>query len=244
MTDGSGFTVRGSQSRDKVLEFAWAKKWKIGHIDIKHSDIEIFEDVPVEVHFRPSWMYCPSTNKRLMRFFAEEAERQFRNYDNRVGFTHTTIDFDLVYSMVHIYRHIFSDGIGLRQLMDYYHILQNSSKVQRAEAFEVLCGLRMKSFVGGIMWILHECFGMREDYLLCPSNEKHGQLILSEIITAGNFGHYDNRLHRIDANKIFERGIEQFKRNLRFVNFYPSEVLWSPMWKLWHYYWRKREKYL
>ena len=43
------------------------------------------------------------------------------------------------------------------------------------------------------------------------------------------------------ANKIFERGIEQFKRNLRFVNFYPSEVLWSPMWKLWHYYWRKRE---
>ena len=107
--------------RSEVLQLVKEKGYHIGHVDIKHSDIDFFGDVPVEVHFLPSWMYCPSTNKRLQRFFKEKAERQFANVDEKLGFAHTTIDFDLVYSMVHIYRHIFSEGIGLRQLVDYYY---------------------------------------------------------------------------------------------------------------------------
>lgn len=230
--------------RSEILDLAHKKKWKIGHIDIKHSDMEIFEDVPVEVHFLPSWMYCPSTNKRLMRYFADAAERQFENYDERVGFSHTIIDFDLVYSMVHIYRHIFSEGIGLRQLVDYYFILLHSTSEQRIEALKVLRGLRMSSFAGGIMWILHENFGMKEEYLLCPLNERHGRFLLSEIMTAGNFGHYDSRRHERGSLGKFRYGFIQFKKNLRFVMYYPSEVLWSPFWKLWHYGWRKRKGYL
>lgn len=245
VTDGSGFMVNGSRSRDRVLDFAREKGWKIGHIDIKHSDIEIFDDVPVEVHFQPSWMYCPMTNKRLMRFFAEEANNQFGNYDERVGFTHTTIEFDLVYSMVHIYRHIFSEGVGLRQLMDYYYILRSvKSGELRVKCFEVLCSLGMKKFVGGVMWILRECFGMKEEYLLCQVNERHGRFLLSEIMMAGNFGQYDERTVRVNVDKKFKRGFVQLGRNLRFVTYYPSEVLWSPFWKLWHWCWRKRKGYL
>ena len=204
--------------RDEILRFAKSKNYHVGHIDIKHSDIDFFKDVPVEVHFLPSWMYNPSTNKKL--------------------------DFDLVFSIVHIYRHIFSEGIGLRQLMDYYYILQNSSANQRKDAFAVLRSLKMSSFVGGIMWILKVCFGMKEEYLLCTVNKRHGEYLLSEIITAGNFGHYDDRMKRIDKDKKFKRGLVQLKRNLRFVSYYPSEVLWSPFWKLWHWGWRKRKGYL
>ena len=230
--------------RGEILQLAKKKGLNIGHIDIKHSDIDFFEDVPVEVHFLPSWMYNPSTNKRLQRFFARQAEKQFSNFDAANGFTHTTIEFDLVYSIVHIYRHIFSEGIGLRQLMDYYYILMHSTFDQRKEAFEVLESLKMNKFVGGIMWILHECFGMKEEYLLCAENERHGKYLLSEILKAGNFGQYDDRMLRIDKEKRFERGFVQLKRNLRFVGYYPSEVLWSPFWKLWHWCWRKWKGYL
>lgn len=231
--------------RDKVLDFARSNKLHIGHVDIKHSDINFFKDVPVEVHFLPSWMYCPSTNRRLMRFFAEVAEKQFRNYDEQVGFTHTTIEFDLVYSMVHIYRHIFSEGIGLRQLIDYYYILHSvKSEELRVNSFETLCFLKMGKFAGGVMWILRECFGIKEDLLLCPVNERHGRFLLSEIMTAGNFGQYDERTLRVDKDKKFKRGFAQLGRNLRFVTYYPSEVLWSPFWKLWHWGWRKRKGYL
>lgn len=230
--------------RDVILGFLNKKSYKIDSIDIKHTEVHIFDDVLVEVHFLPSWMYCLWTNKRLMRFFTNEADRQFANYDERTGFTHTTLEFDLVYSMVHIYRHIFSEGIGLRQLVDYYYILQRSTEEQRSEAFKTLCCLKMQSFVGGIMWILMECFGMNIMYSLCPANERHGKFLLSEIMAAGSFGHYDSRIKQIDHDKRFKRGFSQLKRNLHFVTYYPSEVLWSPFWKLWHWCWRKRKGYL
>ena len=230
--------------RDEILGFARKKGCHIGHIDIKHSDIDFFEDVSVEVHFLPSWMYNPVTNKKLQKFFEKQSSRQFDNFGVENGFTHTTVDFDLVFSIVHIYRHIFSEGIGLRQLMDYYYILQNSTQEQRKEAYDVLRSLKMSSFVGGIMWILRNCFGMKDEYLLCPMNIKHGRFLLSEILTAGNFGQYDVRTKRVAHNKRFVRGFVQFKKNLRFVYYYPSEVLWSPFWKLWHYFWRKRKGYL
>ena len=230
--------------RDEILNFARKKGYHVDHIDIKHSDIDFFEDVPVEVHFLPSWMYSPSTNKKLQSFFEVQSERQFGNYDEEAGFTHTTVEFDLVFSIVHIYRHIFSEGIGLRQLMHYYYILMHSSAEQRWDAFEVLRSLKMAKFVGGIMWILRECFGMTENYLLCPVNERHGKFLLSEIMAAGSFGHYDSRIKQIDHDKRFKRGFSQLKRNLHFVTYYPSEVLWSPFWKLWHWCWRKRKGYL
>lgn len=230
--------------RDKILTFVGEKGYHVGHVDIKHSDIDFFDDVPVEVHFMPSWMYCPSTNKRLQGFFEMKADSQFVNFDERVGFAHTATGFDLVYSMVHIYRHIFSEGIGLRQLVDYYFILQRSTEEQRIDAFGILRSLKMKSFVGGVMWILMECFGMNTKYLLCPVNERHGKFLLLEIMTAGSFGHFDDRIKQIDHAKKFKRGFVQLSRNLRFVSYYPSEVLWSPFWKLWHYYWRKKNCYL
>ena len=161
-----------------------------------------------------------------------------------VGFTHTTIEFDLVYSIVHIYRHIFSEGIGLRQMMDYYYILAHSTQEQRTLAFRVLKSFRMGSFVGGIMWILLYCFGIKKEYLLGSVNKRHGEFLLSEILTAGNFGQFYPRTKRIDVQKRFKRGFAQLEKNLRFAKYYPSEVLWSPFWKLWHWCWRERRGYL
>lgn len=238
------FRIQVSRSRDDILDFARSKRLHIGHVDIKHSDIEFFEDVPVEVHFLPSWMYCPSTNKRLQKFFASKAERQFANIDEKFGFAHTTIDFDLVYSMVHIYRHIFSEGIGFRQLVDYFYILQHSTEEQRQEAFAELSKLRMKSFVGGIMWILTSCFGMKGEYVIGIVNPRHGRFLLSEIMSAGNFGQYDDRTKRVSTDQIIKRGFAQFSRNVRFLTYYPTEVFWSPIWKTWHWGWRKWKKYL
>lgn len=230
--------------RDRVLGFIKSQQLHIGQVDMKHSDVGFFKDIPVEVHFLPSWMYCPFTNTKLQRFFKAKADSQFANIDKELGFAHTTLEFDLVFSMVHIYRHIFSEGIGLRQLVDYYFILLHSSEAMRNEAFEVLYSLKMKSFVGGIMWILTTCFGMSNRFLLCEVNERHGSFLLSEIMSAGSFGHYDARIKPIDHQKRFKRGMSQLDRNLRFLSYYPSEVLWSPVWKLCHWYWRKSKGYL
>ena len=124
--------------RDEIVRFAKKKGVKVESVDVKDSAMEFFDDVVVEVHYRPNCMFNPFVDKKLQAFFQEQADKQFSAYDEKLGFAHTTIEFDLVYSLVHIYRHIFSEGIGLRQLVDYYYILQSSTEEQRQEAYEVL----------------------------------------------------------------------------------------------------------
>ena len=230
--------------REEILNFARKNGYHIGHIDIKHSDIDFFEDVPVEVHFIPSWMFSPFKNKRLQKFFTEQADNQFRNKDVEAGFTHTTIEFDLVYSLVHIYRHVFEEGVGLRQLLDYYHILIHSDLQQREDALIVLKSLGMSSFVGGVMYVLQKCFMLDTDLVLCEVNEQHGEFLLSEILISGNFGHYDTRYGFHGKEERFRNGLIAMKRDMRYLCYYPSEVMWMPFWKLWHWCWRKKKGYL
>lgn len=230
--------------RDDILGFIKSKHFAVGHADVKHVEVAFFSDTPVEVHFRPSWMYNVLADKRLRAFFTQNADRQFDNFQSQLGFARTTVDFDLVYSAVHIYRHIFSEGIGLRQLMDYHYILQNSTEEQRQAAAQTMSSLRMGSFMGGIMWILQRVLGMKDHLLPCPADSKHGEFLLSEILTGGNFGQFDERITRIDKEERFKRGFYQLGRNLRFLSYYPTEVACSPFWKLGHYCWRKKKGYL
>lgn len=230
--------------RDEIVKYVQSKGIHVASVDIKDSVMNFFNDVVVEVHFTPNCMYNPSTDRMLQSFFHQQANRQFSSYDVKMGFAHTTIEFDLVFSLVHIYRHVFSEGIGLRQLVDYYFILKHSNGEQRALAFERICDFGMKSFAGGIMYILKEKLGMNRTNVLCDVNEEHGEFLLKEILIGGNFGHYDTRYSLAENNKKFKRGVTMLKRNLHFVRLYPSEVLWSPMWKFWHWCWRKQKGYL
>lgn len=216
----------------------------ITNIDYVHSGITIFPDVKVEVHFRPSWMYNPFTNRKLQRFFRDHAEEQFDNKDEKVGFAFLTIGFNLVYSLIHINRHIFEEGIGLRQLTDYYYILTHSTKDERNNAFSILKSLYMKKFVGAVMYVMVNVFDIEKGLLLCEPNTKEGEFLLNEIIIGGNFGFYDSRNKWFKKGHRLEKNLYNAKRNLRYLKHYPSEVVWIPFWKIWHYIWRMRKGYL
>ena len=231
-------------NRDEIVKFVQSKGVHVESVDIKDSTMYFFNDVMVEVHYRPNCMYNPWTDRKLQAFFHRQADGQFSAFDDKLGFAHTTIDFDLVYSLVHIYRHIFSEGIGLRQLVDYFYILKHSSSEQRKQAFETICSFGMKNFAGGIMYILQNKFGMDSEYALCDVNKRHGEYLLNEIMIGGNFGQYDSRYNLAGKDKKFKRGINMLERNMHYVSLYPSEVLWSPFWKMWHWCWRKQKGYL
>jgi len=230
--------------RDEILAFIRGKGYNVYSVDVKNAEVKFFDDVPVEIHFRPGCFYEPLIDRRWQRFYKKSANYQFAAYDELYGFAHTSNAFDLVYSIVHIYRHIFSEGIGLRQLLDYYYILSCSTEHDRLSAFQQLCRFRMASFVGGVMYILNRRMGMTAEWLLCEPDNRHGEFLLNEILISGNFGQYDHRMPRIDKQKRFERGFAMLRRNLRFVRYYPTEVLCSPFWKLWLYCWRKYKGYL
>lgn len=227
-------------SIDTVISYAKQRGVQVSHVDIKHADMRFFNDTQVEIHFKPSYSYNFVYDGRLKSWFKSLSKDQFDNFDSVVGFAYPTIYFNLVYSLLHIYRHLFSEGIGLRQMLDYYYILTNSTKEERKRAYKTICRFGMKDFAGAAMFVLQEVLGLKGEYLLCESSRKSGLFLLNEILLAGNFGQYDNRITRINKEKRIKRGFAQFARNLRFVRYYPQEVLLSPIWKCWHYWWRKK----
>lgn len=216
----------------------------IHDIHYVHSIADFYNDLEVEVHFRPSWMYNPFNNRKLQKYFNKNKTEQFDNIVEKIGFAYPTIGFNLVYSLIHINRHIFEEGIGLRQLVDYYYILNHSSLDERNKAYQVLCDLSLKKFTAAIMFIEKDVLGIEDDYLLCPPDSKEGRFLLEDIMRGGNFGHYDERNKWIEPSHRFKRGFINARHNLRYFRHYPDEVIWIPVWKIWHWCWRKYKGYL
>ena len=203
-----------------------------------HVDFPVIEGLDIEVHFMPSWMNSPVTNHRLQRWF-RSFNFQFSIF-NYKEIPSPNIAFNRIYILVHIYRHLFHEGIGLRQLLDYYFVLhQGFTEEERAETMRMLCSLKMERFTAAVMWVLQEVYGMDDHYLLTTPDEREGRFLLNEIMMAGNFGHYDERLQHEQGETTLHWALRKIKRNFRFVRSYPSEVLWSPLFKLWHWVWRK-----
>ena len=228
-------------ARDDIVSFVRSKGVKIYDVHLVHATAEFFEDVPVEIHFRPSWMYNPFLDEKLQAFFASQASEQFARYDEKVGFSYPTIFFNLVHSMVHINRHIFEDGTGLRQLMDYYFILEHSSVNERDDAYKVLCYVGLKKFVAAVMYIMQKVFLLEDDFMLCSPNTTFGARLLDSVMAGGNFGKAFGLKH--GRNKI-EKGLLQLKNNLQLMLPYSNEAMWIPLFQIWHYGWRKMHRYL
>ena len=224
-----------------------------------HVDFPVVEGLDIEVHFTPSWMNSPVTNRRLQRFFMGDRLEVKGDGLEVIGHlegntTHYTLNakqaytelpvpnlaFNRVYILVHIYRHLFAEGIGLRQLLDYYFVLcQGFTEEEREETMRVLRSLKMERFARAVMWVLQAVYGMEERFLLVAPDEREGRFLLDEIMLAGNFGQYDERLQHEQGESALHWGWRKVMRNFRFVSSYPSEVLWSPLFKLWHLFWRK-----
>lgn len=228
--------------RDDIYKTLKAR-WKVGDTVIHHADVDIFKDTPTEIHFVPSFTYSPFLYRKYKKFFKRCADRQFANYDKTAGFAYPTPEFNAVYSLMHIFHHVLHEGIGLRQLLDYYYILNSLDKEQRLQVFAEMRHLGLAKFVEAVMYVEQQMFGLEPEFFLCNPNDRLGKLLLAEIELAGNFGKYDKRNQHLNRKSRMDVYLHNVKRNFVFFKFAPSEVLWAPIWKPCHFVWRKIKGY-
>lgn len=233
-----------SEVRDSIVGKIRAKDIEVTAVNYVNCHAGFFDDTIVEVHFRPTWFYNPFVNRKLQKWIQKSKKIQMKEFDSEVGFGYPTIAFNLVFSLLHIYKHVFEEGIGLRQLTDYYFILTHSTDVERSEAYDTLKSFGVGKFAASIMHIMRRVFNIDESLILCKPNAEEGQFLLSEIMRGGNFGRYDDRNEYFPVDNKIQRGFLNTKRNLCYLKHYPSEVLWMPLWKMWHWCWRKSKRYL
>ena len=290
-----------------------------------HIEFPSYKGVEVEVHYRPSFLLCFWHNRKLQKYYERVKEEQFSHrvmLGEQGEIAIPTVEFNLIFQLTHIFSHLMNEGIGLRQLVDYYYVLcdfykvyQKSSKItpslftlkegstshpdpltlrgeggnrptrcseplrskdggpskvspncagwdrlsiegdnsagsttavtsSASTALDVvqkeLKELGLWKFAGGIMYIMQEVFGMPASRLIVPPNEKYGKFVLNEVLEAGNFGKHDAR-NRFDRSQL-GHNLQRVYRDIRLVRYFPAEALCEPLFRIWHFFWRMKNK--
>ena len=262
-----------------------------------HIEFPSYKGVEVEVHYRPSFLLCFWHNRKLQKYYERVKEEQFSHrvmLGEQGEIAIPTVEFNLIFQLTHIYAHLMNEGIGLRQLLDYYFVLCDFYKVyqnfsnpsvslskgsstfspspsssESGDVTALWCSepLRYKvggpskvtpdcagwdrlgvvqeelkelglwKFAGAIMYIMQEVFGMSASRLIIPPNEKYGKFVLNEVLEAGNFGKHDAR-NRFGKSKL-GHNLQRVYRDMRLVRYFPAEALCEPLFRVWHFFWRK-----
>jgi len=291
-----------------------------------HIEFPSYKGVEVEVHYRPSFLLCFWHNRKLQKYYERVKEEQFSHrvmLGEQGEIAIPTVEFNLIFQLTHIFSHLMNEGIGLRQLVDYYFVIcdfykvyQNFSKThpssltlkggstafpkplspqgtgdvtappRRSEPLRSKVGgpskvspncagwdrlsiegdnsagsttavtssastaldvvqkelkeLGLWKFAGGIMYIMQEVFGMPASRLIVPPNEKYGKFVLNEVLEAGNFGRHDAR-NRFGRSQL-GHNLQRVYRDIRLVRYFPGEALSEPLFRIWHFFWRMKNK--
>lgn len=233
-------------SRERIMEYA-QKKFELGDdIRLQHLETSL-DDVPVELHFFPCSMNNILYHARLQKWFRRNADLQCSHIvglpDGAGDIAIPTTAFNVIYQLTHLYHHFFDEGIGMRQIIDYYYIVNNDELlVVRDTLQRELKYLGLSKFAGAVMYVLHEALGLSEEKMIVPLDEKRGKLLLAEILNGGNFGQHFTKYGHFTQQGMAKKYFLKIWRNMHFVRYYPAEALSEPIFRTWHFFWRVKNK--
>ena len=97
-----------------------------------HIEFPSYKGVEVEVHYRPSFLLCFWHNRKLQKYYERVKEKQFSHrvmLGEQGEVAIPTVEFNLIFQLTHIFTHLMNEGVGLRQLVDYYFVICDFYKV-------------------------------------------------------------------------------------------------------------------
>lgn len=138
--------------------------------------------------------------------------------------------YNAVYVFEHIFLHLISDGIGLRQFCDWALLLHYyKDEIDRSLLIKHLKGVRLYKAYRRMGSILVDYLGLPEDEFpltIQEDDRRFSDKILNNIFHRGNFGHnlkYTRRRGPIHAMEHLKRVYNQV---LLYYRCAPTEVLW------------------
>ena len=210
-----------------------------------HVEYVKCDGIEVELHYRPAFLNNLIHNRRLQRWFLNEAAAQLENrveLPNGAGTVSVpTNAFNRIFLMTHIMNHVIHEGIGMRQMMDYYFLLrQGFTEEEQQHDVQLLKQLGLYDITAAVMFVMRQLFAMPKILLLVPPDERRGIFLMNEILYGGNFGHYTTQ--SAQAQTPWKKNVLRLKRDWRLLTIFPSECLWEPIFRWWHFFWRLRHK--
>ena len=217
--------------KDSVLALLQEMGYEIDKKDLlahHHVDLRPVEKgISVEIHYKASsGNMNPFTDARLQRFLEKEIQPVEPVSE---GFNVPSAKFALVMQLSHIQGHLFDDGIGFKQIVDYFVLLQHTSAADRIEVSDQLVKTGLWHTAGALMWVLEYVLGLERSKMICDPDRRRGKKMLAEIEECGNFG-----FGKADPNEQFV--LRWLKNRLRMIGlfwFAPAEVAFHEL-----FYWK------
>ena len=211
--------------------------------NLQHAEFE-YHGTCVEAHYFPAYMNNVFYNRRLQRWFKKNNDLQCSNIvelPNGAGnLAIPTSTYNVIFQLCHLYEHFFDEGIGMRQIIDYYYVMNNDELLVIRDTLQrELQHLGLWKFARAVMYVLHEVLALAEEKMIAPMDRKRGQLLLAEILNGGNFGKHFTKYGHFTQQGMAKKFFLKIWRNLHFVRFYPAEALAEPLFRTWHFLWRK-----
>ena len=246
-TPGDIDFVVSAEDFDKTM----AVMEKIGKVDYglvhEHHGMAWVDGVTVEPHYKVHNYQRPSTDRAMQEMFASVFPDGLASADMdgyQVPIFPPT--FESVFLISHMVNHVYEEGLGLRQVIDYAMFLHAcADKIDWVKHDEYLHKMRMER-----AWRIFTCICVKYLGLPLPSQVEpfsHREILWSErmmddIMRVGNFGRGEYVFsHRgwLDAWRNYRWVVKRCYR-LGFVC--PSEARWWIVSKLTRFLWKKRKK--
>ena len=80
---------------------------------------------------------------------------------------------------------------------------------------------------------LHKVIGLTGDNMIAPMDVKRGKMLLDDILSEGNLGHYDK-------HHVLWHNLLRLYRDARLLRYYPAEALSEPMFRVRLFLWRMK----
>lgn len=214
-------------------------------VSYHHIDFKAVKNPVIEVHFFPTFLLNPWRNMRMMDYWKREAPRQMTNrveLPEGLGvITAPTDDVNVIALLGHIMHHFLEEGVGMRQIVDYYYLLTRGCRELDREATKrLLREFHMTKFAGAVMFVLREVLGMDGRFMIAEPDAKAGSMLLDNIMKGGNFGKYNEDIKTIhQAGGPLDRFIRRERYNMRLLRNYTEEYFSEIAYRVFYFFYRK-----
>ena len=187
---------------------------QLHHINLPKSKIA----VPVEVHNLPSHGNINRrTNARLQAWLRELLGKDTVMCPE--GFRCPSLVFALTMQLAHINQHLLNEGVGMRQVVDYYMLLRAATVDERQQVTARLKQLGLYHVSEALMWVLAETMHMETEMMLTRPHQRRGQWMLNRIVDGGNLGQFAFS----QETGLWQTFLQQRRHHWELMRFNPSE---------------------
>ena len=224
---------------------------KIGKIDHdlvhEHHGMAWVDGVTVEPHYKVHNYQCPSTDHAMQEMFASVFPSELSSADMD-GYAVPVFPstFESVFLISHMVNHVYEEGLGLRQVIDYAMFFSGcADKIDWLQHHDYLHRMHMERAWRIFTCICVDYLGMSLPSQVEPFSHQEkvwAEKMMTDIMRVGNFGRGEYVFQHRGLKDAFNNYCWVVKRcrNLGFVC--PSEARWWIISKVKRFFWKKSIK--